>query len=97
MEDPCNLLDVLVEEPERRRVRQHQPGSPFVHDLSEVRHVDVPPRIGLDLCELVAGHRDACGIRPVRRVGGDDRVALIGLAPVREIRAHQHQTRQLPL
>ena len=33
----------------------------------------------------------------MRRVGGDDRVALVGLATIGEVRAHEHQARQLPL
>ena len=33
----------------------------------------------------------------MRRVGGDDRVALLALAPVGEVGAHQHQARQLAL
>ena len=33
----------------------------------------------------------------MRGVGGDDRVALLALAPVGEVGAHQHQPRQLAL
>ena len=97
VEDLCDLFDVLVEEPERRGVREHEPGGPLVDHLPQVRDVDVAARVRLDLRELVPGHRDARGVRAVRGVGGDDGVALIGLAAVGEVRAHHHQARQLPL
>ena len=95
MEDPCDVLDALVEEAERRRVREHEPGRPLVHLAAEVVEVEVPACVGLDLLELVAGHRDARRVRPVRGVGGDDRVAL--LAAVREVRAHEHEAGELSL
>ena len=75
VEDPRHLLDPLVEEPERRRVRQHQPRRPLVHLRAQVVEVEVAARVGRDLLELVAGHRHARGVRAVRGVGGDDRVA----------------------
>ena len=51
----------------------------------------------VDLRELVAGHRHARRVRAVRGVGDDDRVALLALAAVGEVRAHQHQPGQLAL
>ena len=95
VEDPRDLLDALVEEAERRRVREHEPGRALVHLAAEVVEVEVPARIGLDLLERVAGHRHARRVRPVRGVGGDDRVAL--LAAVGEVRAHEHEAGQLAL
>ena len=95
MEDPRDVLDALVEEAERRRVREHEPGRPLVHLAAEIVEVEVPACVGLDLLELVAGHRDARRVRPVRGVGGDDRVAL--LAAVREVRAHEHEAGELSL
>ena len=62
---------------------------------AEVLEVEVPARVGLHLRELVAGHRDARGVRPVRGVGGDDRVAL--LAAIGEVRAHEHEPGELAL
>ena len=97
MEDLGDLLDVLVEEAERRRVRQHQARGSLVHHLAQVRDVDVAARVGLDLRELVPRHRHAGRVRAVRRVGGDDRVALVALAAIGEVRAHEHQPRQLAL
>ena len=55
------------------------------------------PRIRGDLLELVAGHRHTRRIRAVRRVGHDDRPALLRLAAVGEVGAHQHQAGQLAL
>ena len=95
VEDPRDVLDALVEEAERRGVREHEPGRPLVHLAAEVVEVEVPARVGLDLLELVAGHRHARRVRPVRGVGGDDRVAL--LAAVREVRAHEHEAGELSL
>ena len=95
VEDPRDLLDALVEEPERRRVREHEAGGALVHLPAQVVEVEVAARVGLDLLELVAGHRHARRVRAVRRVGGDDRVAL--LAAVGEVRAHEHEPGQLAL
>src|SRR5205085_12690200 len=39
VEDLLYVLDVLVEETQRRRVREHQPGRPLVHELPEMRNV----------------------------------------------------------
>ena len=75
VEDLRDLLDVLVEEPERRRIREHQAGGALVDHLAQMLDVDVPARVGLDLLELVAGHRHARRVRPVRGVGGDDGVS----------------------
>ena len=97
VEDPRHLDDVLVEEPERRGVRQHQPGRALVHLRAQVVEVEVAAIGRRDLLELVARHRDARGVGAVRRVGGDDRVALLALAPVGEVRPHQHQAGQLAL
>ncbi len=95
VEDPRDVLDTLVEEAERRGVREHETGRSLVHLPAEIVEVEVAARVGLDPLELVAGHRHARGIRPVSRVRGDDRVAL--LAAVGEVRAHEHEPGQLPL
>ena len=42
-------LDVLVEEPERRGVREHQPGASRVDLGGEVVEVDVAARVGVEL------------------------------------------------
>ena len=55
------------------------------------------PRRRGDLHQLVARHGHPRRVRPVGGVGGDDRVALVSLADVLEVRPHQHQTRQLAL
>ena len=97
MEDLRDVDDVLVEEAERGRVRQHQPGRALVHLRAQVVEVEIAALVGGDLRQLVAGHRHACRVRPVRRVGGDDRVALLALAAILEVGAHQHQAGQLAL
>ena len=97
MEDRRDVDDVLVEEAERGGVRQHQPGRPLVHLRAQVIEVEVATLVRGDLRELVAGHRHARRVRAVRRVGGDDRVALLALAAILEVGAHQHQAGQLSL
>ena len=97
VEDPLQLLDVLVEEPERRRVREHERRRVLVHLPAQVFDVDVAARVRLHVRQLVAGHRHRGGVRPVRRVGDDDLAPLRRLAPVLEVRAHEHQARELAL
>ena len=84
-----------IEEAESRRIRQHEAGRALVHERPQMLDVDVPPRVGLHLGQLVPGHRDARRIRSVRRVRGDDRVPV--LAAVVEVGAHEHQPGQLSL
>ena len=97
VEDPGDLLDVLVEEPQRRRVRQHEPRGVLVDLSAQVLDVDVAPGVGLDRRELVPGHRHARRVRPVRGVGYDDLPALLVLASICEVGAHQHQAGELAL
>ena len=97
MEDLLYVLDVLVEETQRRRVREHQPGRPLVHELPEMRNVEVAALVRLDLRELVAGHRDARRVRAVCGVSRDDGVALVAFRSVVEVRAHEHEASQLTL
>ena len=96
VEDPRDLLDPLVEQPERRRVREHQARRAVVDLRPQVVEVEVAAVGRRDLRELEARHRHARRVRPVRRVGRHDHVAA-GLAAVGERRTHQHQPRQLAL
>jgi hypothetical protein len=95
VEDGGDLLDVLVEETERRRVRQHQSCRSLVDELAQVGEIDVPACVGLHLRELVPRHRYARRIRTVRRIRRHHRVAFF--ATIGEVGAHQHQSGQLAL
>ena len=48
VEDPLDLLDVLVEQAERGRVREHERRGVLVDLAAQVVDVDVPARVGLD-------------------------------------------------
>ena len=97
VEDVADLLDVLVEEAERRRVRQHQAGGVLVDLPAEIVDVDVAARVGLDRRQLVPRHRHARRVRPVRRVGDDDLAPPVALAALLEVGAHDQQAGQLAL
>ena len=97
VEDLRDLFDVLVEEPERRRVREHQRGGVLVDLRAQVVDVDVAARVGLHRRHLVARHRHGRRVRAVRRVGDHDLAPLLRLAAVVEVRAHEHQARELAL
>src|SRR5581483_1795041 len=73
-----------------------QPCRLVVDEPPKMLHVDVSPRVRLDLGELVAGHRDAGGVRAVGGVGDDD-LSAAALATVGEIGAHEHEACQLSL
>ena len=96
VEDPRDVLDPLVEQPERRRVREHQARRAVVDLRAEVVQVEVAAVGRRDLRELEACHRHARRVRAVGGVGGHDHVPP-GLAAVGERGAHQHQPRQLAL
>jgi hypothetical protein len=97
VEDPRDLLDVLIEEAERGRVREHQAGRLLADLRPEIVQIDVPARVGVDLDQLVTGHRDARWVRSVGRVRDDDLAAAVTLAAVGEVRTHQHQSGELAL
>ena len=92
-----HFLDALVEQPERRRVREHQAGGRLVDLAAEIVEVDVAAGVRGHLHELVAGHRHAGRIRAVGRVRDDDPPPLLVLAAVGEVRVHEHQAGQLAL
>ncbi len=97
VKDVGHRRDAFVEEAEGRRVRQHQTGRALVDLRAKVVEVEVAALGRRHLRELVAGHRHARRVRSVRGVGRDDRVTLVRLAAIGEVRAHQHQARQLSL
>ena len=97
VKDPLHLLDPLVEEPERRRVREHEAGRRLVDLPAEILEVDVAAGVRRHLDELVARHRHARRVRAVSGVGHDDPSALLVLSAVGEVRVHEHEARQLAL
>ena len=74
-----------------------RPGRPPVDLRAQVVEVEVPALVRLHLLELEAGHGDAGRVRAVGRVRGDDDAPLVRLAPVGEVRAHEHQPGELAL
>ena len=97
MEDRRHLLDVLVEQAERRGVGEHETGRALVDLRPQIVEVEVPAVVRLCLLNLEARHRHAGGVRAVRRVGGDDDAPLVRLASIGEVRAHEHEAGQLTL
>ena len=69
VDDPRDLLDAVLEQPERRGVGEHQAGDVVVGLGPQVVEVDVALRVGPDLDHLVAGHGDRRGVGPVGGVG----------------------------
>ena len=96
-EDVADLFDVLVEEAERRGIREHQAGGVLVDLAAQILDVDVAARVRLHRRELIARHRHARRVRAVRGVGNHDLPALLVLAAVAEVRVEEHQPGQLAL
>ena len=69
VDDLGDLLDLGLEQPERRGVGQHQAGDVLVGLGAQVVEVDVAVLVGSDLDDLVAGHRHGRRVGPVGRVG----------------------------
>ncbi len=95
VDDPGDLLDVAVEQPERVRVREHQAGHVLGGLLAQVVEVHPAVRVGAHLDHLVAGHGDRGRVGPVRRVGREHLVAV--LAAVLVVGAREQQAGQLAL
>ena len=70
VDDRGDLGDVLVEEPERVRVGEHQAGDLVGRLRAQVVDVDAAALVGGDLDRLVAGHRHRRRVGPVGGVGG---------------------------
>ena len=88
-----DLLDLLLEETERVRVREHQPGDRVVHELRERPHVDEPAGVGPDRHGVEPGQANAGRVRPVGRVRDDHPAPR--LTSVLVERPHQQQARHL--
>ena len=92
VDDPHDLLDVRVEQPERVRVGQHQAGDVAVGLRPQVVDVDAAARVGADLDDLVAGHRHGRRVGAVGGVGRQHGAAL--LAAVGVVGARQRGRRR---
>ena len=95
VEQVRDVDDLLLEQAERRRVRQHQAGGLVRDLLLQVLEVDVAARVRLHPHHLVARHRHAGRVRAVGRVRDDHGAPLAALRLV--VGAHQQQAQQLAL
>ena len=93
VDDRGDLGDVLVEEPERVRVGQHQAGDLVVGLRPQVVEVHPAALVGRHLDHLVAGHRHGRGVGAVGGVGGEHLGPL--LAAVLVVGAGQQQPGEL--
>ena len=93
--DLGDLGDVLVEDPERVGVRQHQAGDVAVGLAAQVLEVHPAGLVGVELDHLQPGHRDR---RRVGAVGGVGRQHLVAaLAAVLVVGARQQHAGELAL
>src|SRR3954452_22309701 len=93
VDDLRDLGDVLVEQPERVRVREHQARDVLVGLRPQVLDVDAAALVGADLDDLVAGHRHRGRVGAVGGVRREDLGAV--LAPVLVIGAGQQDAGEL--
>jgi hypothetical protein len=89
-----NGLDVLLEEPQRVGVGQHDAGHVGVEHRAQRLQVDAATVVAGHGDRLVAAQGDRGRIGAVGRVRDDDAVA--GLAPGFVVRPHQQQPGQFP-
>jgi len=87
---PADLHDVLVEQPERVRVRQHHAGYAARQVAAQVIEIHIPPRVRPEFDDLVAGHGRGGGIGAVCRVGNQHQIPLGIPAPGVIGVDHQH-------
>ena len=76
---------------------EHQRGRVLVDPPRRSSTSMLPRASVFTASSLVARHRHRRRVRAVRGVGDDDLPALLRLAAVLEVRAHEHQARQLAL
>ena len=93
VDDLRDLLDVLVEQPERVRVREHQARDVVAGLRAQVVDVDAAALVRADLDDLVAGHRHRRGVGAVGGVGREDLGAV--LAAVLVVGAGQQHAGEL--
>src|SRR3954452_1134067 len=93
VDDLGDLGDVLVEQPQRVRIGEHQARDVLVGLGAQVLDVDAPALVGADLDDLVAGHRHRRRVRAVGGVGREDLGAV--LAAVLVVGAGQQHAGEL--
>jgi hypothetical protein len=77
VDDLRDLLDLGLEQAQRRGVGEHQAGDVGVRLGAEIVDVDVPVRVGPDLDDLIARHRHRRRIGPVGGVGREHLRAML--------------------
>ena len=95
MEQPGDLADLGVEEPDRVGVGDHEDGRLVAQLGLEVVEVDQAAAVALDRDRLEAGEMGRGGVGAVGAVGNQDLGAL--LAPIAEIGRGDEQGGQLAL
>ena len=95
MKNFCDFRNPLLENSQRRRIRDHQRRDVIRHQIPQFIHIDLAVRFGLDVFNLVAGNHCRRGIRSVRRVRNQNFPPRIPL--LFKVRANQQQSGQLTL
>ena len=94
MDGGGDLDDVLLEEPEGVRVREHDPGDVVVEDVAQLGEVDAAALVGAHRGHLEAAEGDRGGVGAVGGVGDHDPPARRTGGLV--VGAHQQEAGQLP-
>ncbi len=76
-DDPLDFDDLPLENPERRRIGQHDPRRSRTDDGLEGLDVDIAVGLGRDFPADTTAHRGRRRIRTVRRIGDDDFIPVV--------------------
>ena len=79
VENVGDLVDLALEDANRRRVGQHQRRGLFVHLPRQRFEIDAALGIRLEVFDLVAADGRGCGIGAMRGVGDQDLLARVAL------------------
>ena len=93
VENVGDLVNLVFEDAERRRIGQHQRGGVFVHLARQRFEVDAALGVRLEVLHLVAADGRGRRIGAVRRVGNEDLAPRIALRLMP--RAHQQNAGEL--